>query len=402
MKFQFLFSSLFFSIVTGQPQGTQSSIPFKENSDTKISQTLKSNWPSMHPCDSKTPITIRIAEKDFINISINQILKNSEVVPLEYNQQSILSDFATFLNDTTNYFLVDKHVKKKVYQFSLNGQFIRTIGQYGEGQGEYQHLTDALVTPGGIEILSSQHQSQVFSYDKLGRFIESNQVLDRPAYSFIKDAENGFYYFKSSSYQNIIQKVNVDLQLIDSSVTNNTKLVPSLIKAFSKSSSGPMLFYQPFDNRIFGVDRDSIRIRYRLDFGQWTPNYNELDQFGQQEIMGNGEFWVIYETLENSQWLYLLIAKQVANNEALSKYYSLLYEKNTGKLYSLPDTPEPGSLFYPAFELGENMVLYTAVSPAIISKYEEWISEFTKRSLTINPSGNLIVVKVPIKKLMID
>ena len=62
-----------------------------------------------------------------------------------------------------------------------------------------------------------------------------------------------------------------------------------------------------------------------------------------------------------------------------SDFYSLLFNKKSGKLFRLPENPEPGPLFLPAFGLTDDNVLYTAVSPAYVQGLEAWKTGFAKK-----------------------
>ncbi|MFA5816302.1 MAG: 6-bladed beta-propeller [Bacteroidales bacterium] len=282
-------------------------------------------------CNPKTdngPQTLRITEADLINIPLEQVLSGSDYIPLVFTPESALAESAMFLNWTSGFYLMDQNKKKLVYQFDKEGRFVRTIGNTGKGPGEYTYLSDALITKNGLEILTVSPHTKVYKYDPDGRFIRTDRMLDRYSNSFAKNPENGNYYFYSGGYQHLIQQVDdKSLQPVDSFLFRNTKLVTPGVQTFSSTTMGSVLFYQTFDDRIFGLDRNTIQIRYRFDVGRWTPKYEELDQQGQMKIAKEGELWFIYKALENSKWLYLLISKQVNSDDTQSQFYSLLYEK---------------------------------------------------------------------------
>ena len=356
---------------------------------------------SCTPKSDEDPKIIKISEADMVDIPLEQILSGSEFTPLEFTPESALAESAMFLDCKSGYFLMDKYEKKVVYQFDQSGLFIRTIGQPGKGPGEYTHITDALMTEKGLEILTGLSCTEVYQYNKEGLFIRSNQVLPGNSQSFAKNCENGNYYFKSEWYQHLIQQVDAESRLpVDSFIVRNPKLMGGGVNTFSSTAMGTVLFYQLFDNRIFEIVRDTAIVRYLFDAGASTPNYDELNEAGQTSILNEGIFWYIYKALENTNWLYLLMSKQDNMDETQSQLYGLLYEKKTAKLYRLPETPEPWPLFHPAFALDENDILYTAVQPVNIYESAGWKGEFTKRNIPLTPDGNFIVVKIPLGKII--
>jgi hypothetical protein len=349
------------------------------------------------------PTVINIGEAVFIDIPLEQVLSKSDFLPLEFTPESALSGTAMFLNASSGYYLMDAYTKKTVFQFDKKGRFIRTVGKIGQGPGEYSQLTEALVTRNGLDILSGGPRTEVYKFDLDGRFIRTEQMLGQASNSFGWSPKNGDYYFYGSGYRNLIWQVDgKSLQPVDSFVNRNTSIMTPGVQAFSTTALGTVLFYQPFDDRIFELAEKSINLKYRFEVGISTPKYDDLVAESQTKMINERELWFIYKALENSKWLYLLVSQQVAMNEAHSQYYSLLVEKKSGKIYSLPDSPEPGPLFRPAFRLDEDNILYTAVQPEIVDKSDEWKAEFKKRDIALNPEGNYVVVKIPLGKIQIS
>jgi hypothetical protein len=347
------------------------------------------------------PVTIGINEAHFANVPLEKVLSGSEFVPLELTRESALSEFAMFLNWTSGYYLMDQYKSKTVFQFDKKGGFIRTIGKAGQGPGEFTNLGEALVTKNGVKILSGLTDTKIIGYDNKGQYLRTDQILARNSNSFAMNPKSGDYYFFVTGYQHLIQRVDgKSLQPADSFLIRNTRLTTAGVLTFSTTSQGAVLFYQPFDNRIFRLEKNMINLAYRFDVGPSTPLYDDMDADLQTKMVTQRELWFIYKALENSEWLYLLVAQQIAMDENESQFYSLLYQKKTGKIYQLPDTPDPGPLFRPAFSLGDDNILYTSVQPKIINQSAEWKAEFKKRGITLTPDGNYVVVKIPLGKLV--
>ncbi|MFA6126704.1 MAG: 6-bladed beta-propeller [Bacteroidales bacterium] len=355
-------------------------------------------------CTPKTdtgPQIIVINEAHFTTVPLEKVLAASEFIPLEFKPESALSEFATFINWTSGFYLMDLYKKKMVLQFDKQGRFVRTIGIAGQGPGEYNQMAEALVTKKGVEILCGGSSTQVFKYDQEGRYMLTEKILDKSSSSFGINPENGDYYFYSASNKNLIWQVKAkSLQPVDSFVLRNPNIMTPGVQAFSATALGSVLFYQPFDDRIFELNGKGIRLKYRFDVGPSTPKYDELDTETQNKMVNEQELWFIYKALENSKWLYLLVAQQVAMDETQSQFYSLIMDKKTGKIYSLPDTPEPGPLFRPAFALDEDNILYSAVQPALVYESVEWKAEFQKKNLPLTADGNYVVVKISLDKIV--
>jgi len=214
---------------------------------------------SCSPKSEAGPKTITISDADLINIPLENILSRADFTPLEFTPESALSEDAMFLNCTSTYYLMDQFRKKVVYQFDPSGRFVRTIGKQGKGPGEYPYFSDAKITSSGLEFLSGSPHTDVYKYSPDGRFIRTDRMLGQYSQSFAVNPESGNYYFICPWYQHLIQVVDdKSLQPVDSFLVRNSKISLAGLNPFSSTGLGFMLFYQLFDNRIFGIDTDTI------------------------------------------------------------------------------------------------------------------------------------------------
>ncbi len=343
---------------------------------------------------------LKISESEFINVPVEQILPVSEFVVLELTPESALPEYAFFLNSTSAYFLADQFQKRAVLQFDRQGKFVRIIGKSGKGPGEYSRIKDALITENGLEILTGDTETQIFRYDREGRFIETVKAPVPSVYSFARMPKSGDYCFFSGFSKHLIHILDgKSLQPVDSFLIRNQNLITPDVQAFGTTTPGSVLFYQTYDNRIFSLGKDTIRLKYQFETGQTTPTYDNMTRLDQMTLFGQGVLWLVYKALENQDWLYLLLSKQDFSNMDQSDFYSLLLNKKSGKLYRLPENPEPGPLFLPAFGLTEDNVLFTAVSPAYIFDQEVWKSELGKKGIELNSEGNYLVIQIHLDNL---
>ena len=355
---------------------------------------------SCTPMIDNEPRTIRIAESEFINVPIEQILAESDFTILEFTPESALPEYAPFLNNTTDFFLVDQFQKKVIFQFDRNGKFVRTIGKFGQGPGEYTQIKDALISKNGLEILTGSKTTDIFQYTSDGQFRQKLSATIPFGYSFAHLPGSGNYCIYSGFSQHLVHSLDrVTLAPVDSFLQRNQNLMAPAVQAFGTTTMGSVLFYQPYDNRIFRIEKDTIHLSYIFDVGSTMPSYDAMVTADQQKLFGEGVLWLVFKALENKDWLYLLLSKQDFINMAGSDFYSLLFNKKSGKLFRLPENPEPGPLFLPAFRLSDDNVLYTAVSPAYIQGTEAWKTGLSKKGIQINPDGNYIIIKYLLNSL---
>lgn len=355
---------------------------------------------SCTPVIDKEPRIIRIAESDFINIPIEQILAESDFTILEFTPESALPEYAPFLNSTTDYFLVDQFQKKVIFQFDRYGRFVRTIGKFGKGPGEYTQIKDALISKNGLEILTASKTTDIFQYNSDGQFRQRLSVPIPFGNSFAHLPGSGNYCIFSGFSQHLVHILDrVTFAPVDSFLLRNQNLMTPVVQAFGATTLGSVLFYQTYDNRIFRLEKDTIHLSYIFDVGSAMPSYDAMVAADQEKLFGEGVLWLVFKALENKDWLYLLLSKQDFTNMAGSDFYSLLFNKKSGKLFRLPENPESGPLFLPAFGLTDDNVLYTAVSPAYVHDLEVWKTGLANKGIQINPDGNYIIIKYLLNSL---
>jgi hypothetical protein len=177
----------------------------------------------------KQPRIIHVAESEFINVPIEQILTESDYTKLEFTPESALPEYAPFLNNTTNFFLVDQFQKMVIFQFDRDGKFVRTIGKSGQGPGEYTQIKDAIITENGLEILSGSKTTDIYQYNSDGQFL---QMIIAPipfGYSFSHLPGSGNYCIFSGFSQHLIHILDREnLVPVDSFLLRNQNLMATI------------------------------------------------------------------------------------------------------------------------------------------------------------------------------
>jgi hypothetical protein len=345
--------------------------------------------------DGTEPRTIKISKSGFINVPVEEILASSEFTVLEFTPEAALPEYAPFLNGTNGFYLVDQFSRKAVFQFDQQGKFIRTIGNSGQGPGEYTQIKDALIGKNGVEILSGNTTTEIYQYNSDGGFRQKLTAPVSSVYSFARLPGTGDYLLFSGFSRHLVHRLDAEtLAPLDSFLIRNQNLMTPGVQAFGPSSPASVLFYQPYDNRIFRIGKDTIHTAYIFDTGSLMPAYDDLTAADQNKLFGDGVLWLVYKAMENKDWLYLLLSSQDFANPEKSDFYSLLFNRKSGKLYRLPENPEPGPLFLPAFGLDEDNVLYTAVSPAYMYGQPAWKAGLGEKGIQENPDGNYIIIRI--------
>jgi len=351
-------------------------------------------------CNSKKPedgSVIHIRVDDFVQIELNELLANSDIIPLELTAESIIDDQAQYLPNEDGIYIF----YRKLIHFDFDGKFIRTIGQIGKGPGEFSvGLRDFLITEDGFEFYFGP-QKEIYYFGLDGRFIESKKIIDKICSSFVRHPKTGDYFFYTRQHNNKIYQVDAEsLMLKDSFLINNEYSSGSGVDNLINSETGTILCYEIFNYNIYEISEDSAKIKYTIDFGDEYPNLADMNRQKRQEYISNKNTWSIRGVLENEDWIYFWIRQSIGYDDNLSEYHNLVYEKESGRTYRLPGHMANEDFFWFAFMLDKNNILSINIHPQNIADLNIWNKHFEKMNSEYNLEDNHVVIRIRLNDLI--
>lgn len=139
--------------------------------------------------------------------SLREIVPVSSFVKLEVTQHSVVGRIDNVVYIEGNWFILDR-IQKRVYQFGGGGEFIRQVGQTGQGPGEYESPFTIRRIFDNLLAISDYEGFLVF--DTEGQFVEERilRFEDRlvfPGYCFIWDDPDRMFLadFRSSPFSSL-------------------------------------------------------------------------------------------------------------------------------------------------------------------------------------------------------
>lgn len=198
-----------------------------------------------------------------IDISLSEIVKNIEYIPLETTNECLIGDFPGIIL-TDDYILVNSYGgpggKTNIFLFTRDGGFIRKIGSQGEGPKEYAYVADIEFGLDNREIYVLDDKSVVI-YSVDGEFIRKFPAHGRALniVNFKNDQLLVYTYFPLLFGSNNIQFYLIDTKgnLIWGFPVDNTKSITNRTTGKIRVSMLSTNKYTDFTNSI----RDTI---YRL------------------------------------------------------------------------------------------------------------------------------------------
>ena len=202
-------------------------------------------------------------------------------------------------------------------EFTLDGNFIKQIGNIGAGPGEYLSVDDFDIDDktGHVFILSLEKMSLI-EYDKTGKYYSASK-LPVFASGFLL-VENGFLFFLNSNPNEL--SGTCDLMVFDRKLNFKQRLLcRDKLSDFIASMSGVLMKNEKgvvvtkmLEGNIYYFEKDSLRHKYFIDFGK-----NALPK----------EYQTTFAAYNKHCFNYMYLAKPILENDRYLSFYYLSKSK---------------------------------------------------------------------------
>jgi hypothetical protein len=206
---------------------------------------------------------------------LEQLFDSLYIVHLETNENSIIGNInsITIMRDTI--YILDSWKTKSLFQFDMNGKFIRKFGRNGNGPGEFVEPTNATIND-SLVLIYDQWQQKVIKFDHNGKIL-SDRVLPFMCNNVMM-LENGdiLCYGNNSDNVNIPFILNYDFWQCDSHYTKISKV--GFFRKYGKYVSFIGHYFYNYNNNQFFFDYKTNSF-YQIHFnGEFESKYKLLFQ----------------------------------------------------------------------------------------------------------------------------
>lgn len=334
--------------------------------------------------------------------SINKLMFEIEVIPLETNDTCLISGIRKIYYRNDELYIFDRK-QKQIMLFDINGNFIRKIQRVGKGPGEYLDISDFAINPinNNIEFVDG-YNLYVYNYQFV--FIEKVNIPKNDIHS-INELEiineeqilfmaNGRPYIPVMYYRQDKKIVKIP-EVYPSWLTE--KMPFSINDRFYRNGS-ILNYIEGFSNKVYSINKNGFQLKYEWDFGDFNFDYensslSELIKSSTiQDIMNNSELFTnkyaisFRQNLENDK--FILTSFFFKNQPA-----SILYNKNNGK-YLFFNGKLSFLLFTSLVEFIEENKLIVILDPEQLKNLpQEWFSAKSRKTIeAIDLSNNPVVL----------
>lgn len=235
---------------------------------------------------------ISVSTSTLSTLKYDSLYRESKLIPLETLENSLIKDISK-LYMTDSIILIFDNGSMNIMLFSIDGHFVRNIGEKGIGPNEYVVFNDIQFEKSKSLIYAHErYQNSIYVYDLDGRLINKSPRLPMPFNSFYK-TDSGYWIYSCFKKNN---PSGYNLMLYDDNF-NEIKASYFPQKEFVNISNSSVFttdnhdipyFYYPSSNTIYQLENDEAIPFCTIDFGGKTMPYEkirEIDNFEDYDQM---------------------------------------------------------------------------------------------------------------------
>lgn len=212
-------------------------------------------------------------------VSAESIYSSVKFIPLETNEESVLSSPNVFGMDDDNVLIWDKD---EILRFDLDGKFLNRIGRLGNGFGEHGRINSANYDENEKIIYVGNAGGLIYKYDLEGNYLgqlkisESRETLQ--TVRFNKHLNCLVCEMRLYSNEGLL----VSLRMVSSDgvekgvypvYKDNEQITRSMTKTgMLRNTSEGVLFMLPFDDKVTLLTEQGIMDTLTMDRGNYCPS----------------------------------------------------------------------------------------------------------------------------------
>ena len=277
---------------------------------------------------NKEVIVVQYIDSSGAELLSSSIFETVEIATLHGEDAPLFGSWCNMAVKNDTYYVEDAP-SGKIHLFDATGKYLNSVGERGNGPGEYQYINDMIIEDNGDISVYSCQQGALFTYSPQGSFLGSTEYAHKSG-NFNRANGFNYHYFGPGSglpYQLYI--TNSQNQPIDSCITSymvvNNDFAPF-------SSSGDALILCPYyGGDVYRLIDGKVQTAYTFDFGKYnipTDYYHFGDIYEAFDFLMPKTFAAKNRFFENQK--YAVLQAGVANMESLwARYIYGLLEKST-------------------------------------------------------------------------
>lgn len=299
-----------------------------------------------------------------IKADIKFTTSHHRAIPLETAPNCLLGAIDDIVANDEYIFIVSE---RSVYQFNMNGDFIRVVCKKGRGPNESVDIS-GIVLKNNILYLQD-FGGKILMYGMDGKYLKTVTLTKGDFIGFYPNTEDSFwihYYIYSNGTSPYY------LSLVDSSMQPQSSWQPKdemgmhicmPERYFVENSNNELFYYHHTTNMVYKLSEGSARAEFLFNLGDNAPDYNLIPTLKTDEAINN-EFLNHYRVSEiGFLHNYLLFKfRECKPNFVPAKNWHGIYDMISGKTYVVENSLSLEFPFYNCATVRDGVVRYNYCS----------------------------------------
>lgn len=269
--------------------------------------------------------------------SLTDLIDHIRAVRLEHGDSILIGRNPILFQKDSSFYLVDKNGQKKIFRFALDGRFLNTIGEPGNGPGEYVNIKDVIIDEQEDDVFILSSYTYIYRYSKEGYFKERLVKPHLQIQAFTKQDSCFWIHSLTANYDTIfLLRTNLQLDILDSlifplckTIDNSMHRVASFLFHF-KPLGGKVNFSVPPYPQIYEIENNAIREKLSFYFApQQYATVENLETSNMSDLIDYKLLQYLVNFYENKD--YILVDFQCGGRDLEGHLIQAIQNKSSGE-----------------------------------------------------------------------
>lgn len=347
-------------------------------------------------------------------VSLADLAEKVEFIPLQTDTECLIGNLwdNNVVRSKKYFFLA---CGKSLFQYSLDGKFIRTVGSVGQGPGEYNYITDIDVDDSSQKLFVASTGDKINVYDtETGAFIHALPIGFNDFQFRMRNDTTAFRFFYNSTgdvkHRIMISNLQGDtLQVYPRYDLFTVKegmayMIGSNSDRFMYRSGNDICYRENYNDTIFTVTEEALVPRYVIDLGKYhLPLEYRFEVLGDNKKFAEmaAPYFSIHP-IETAHYVFIPYEAWAGDNKENGL---AIYDKRNGEFYNVADAEltggdmEPSLGFNPTVALDDYTLMRVLSASRIFQLAEKNPSILESEALKgLQEDDNPVLMVVTLKK----
>lgn len=268
-------------------------------------------------------------------VSAESIYSSIKFIPLETNEESVLSSPNVFGMDDDNVLIWDKD---EILRFDSNGKFLNRIGRLGNGYGEHGRINSANYDENEKTIYIGNVGGFIYKYDLDGNYLGQLQISEGSetlqTVRFNSDLNCLVCEMRQYSSEGLLVSLRmVSPDGVEKGVypvyKDNEQIHRSMTKTgMLRNTSDGVLFMLPFDDKVTLLTKQGIMDTLTMDRGNYCPSREQCENWDYSDELYRTKYQ-IDNIVVTDKYFYIIVTMNEEQCDLLvgRNSYTIIHDK---------------------------------------------------------------------------